>query len=192
MIRDFIEGMTSHFLFANLGDTGDSNCYPRDDFLEDLGTVGDIIKNITGASDKMKETKNANLIYKAENDTSDDEENVFLPPPDILAKYRNSGMARELSNFVKKEQEHRHEVQRDSMHNYRRGQTFGLISSLFFIWNTFSLIKAGHRKEAYVLCFAFSSLMLSMVLLTRCLRKNYRKHNEWGASPSKLKTPSKG
>jgi uncharacterized membrane protein len=98
-------------------------------------------------------------------------EDSFLPSPEILAKYRNSGMARELLGFVKSEQEQRHRLQEEQLRSYRRGQRFGLVLSLFFLWGVFQLAKSGHSREAYTLSGIFVFMVLAVTLVTGRRRK---------------------
>jgi uncharacterized membrane protein len=90
-----------------------------------------------------------------------------MPSPDILARYRNSGMARELLDFVRKEQEHRHELQLDYLLSYRRGQSFGFFLFLFSLWAMVTLVKSGHRAEAYTLGGALLLVVLAVNLAIR-------------------------
>ncbi|MDR1494552.1 MAG: hypothetical protein LBI29_00760 [Rickettsiales bacterium] len=98
-------------------------------------------------------------------------EDSFLPSPEILAKYKNSGMIRELMDFVEKEQEHRQKLQAGYLLSYRRGQSFGFFLSVFFLWGIFNLVKSGHTRETYILSAIFSSVFLVVVFIVKTRRK---------------------
>ncbi|MDR2777358.1 MAG: hypothetical protein LBB24_01140 [Rickettsiales bacterium] len=97
----------------------------------------------------------------------DSRENFLLPPPDILVKYKNSGMGRELIDFVRREQEYRHELEINRVLNHRIGQWLGFAVYLFFFGGIFRLVGQGHTEEAYIVSALFCSLVLVAILMTR-------------------------
>ena len=98
-------------------------------------------------------------------------EKELLPSPELLAKYKELGLGEDLAKLVKEEQEHRHNLQKKYLINYRIGQLFGFILILFFLKLVFGLVEKGFRTEAYVLSGVY---VLSTLIIVIILRVNNR------------------
>lgn len=101
----------------------------------------------------------------------------LLPPPEILTKYKESGMSEDLIELVRTEQEHRHILQNKYQLSYRMGQIFGFVLSFTVIYNVFNLMNNGYTKESYFLLAIFSLLLVIITFLVRNNRKTTTRRN---------------
>ena len=96
-----------------------------------------------------------------------EQKDSLLPPPEILVKYQELGKGEDIIKLVKKEQEHRHMLQKKYQLNYRMGQIFGFILCVLIIIGTFSLVNNGYSTEAYILLAIFFILTIAVCFITR-------------------------
>ena len=101
------------------------------------------------------------------NNSNLEQKDSLLPPPEILVKYQELGKGDDIIKLVKKEQEHRHLLQKKYQTNYRMGQIFGFILCALIIINIFSLLKAGMKIESYIMLGVFSLLTIIICFVTR-------------------------
>ena len=101
------------------------------------------------------------------NNSNLEQKDSLLPPPEILVKYQELGKGDDIIKLVKKEQEHRHLLQKKYQTNYRMGQIFGFILCALIIINIFSLLKAGMKIESYIMLGVFSLLTIIICFITR-------------------------
>ena len=109
------------------------------------------------------------------NNNNLEQKDSLLPPPEILVKYQELGKGDDIIKLVKKEQEHRHLLQKKYQTNYRMGQLFGFILCALIIVNIFSLMKAGMKIESYIMLGIFSLLTIIICFITRTKKANTKR-----------------
>lgn len=98
-------------------------------------------------------------------------EKELLPPPELLTRYKELGLGENLVEIVKKEQEHRHNLQKKYLLSYRIGQLFGFILILFFLKLVFGLMEKGFKTEAYIFTGVFILATFIIVIILRVNNK---------------------
>ena len=96
----------------------------------------------------------------------------ILPPPEILVKYEELGIGEDLIDLIKKEQQHRHLLQKKYARIYFCGQIFSFILSMTFIYEIFKLVRMEYVKEAYILSGLFFVLIILVAIILRSEKKN--------------------
>ena len=109
------------------------------------------------------------------NNNNLEQKDSLLPPPEILVKYQELGKGDDIIKLVKKEQEHRHLLQKKYQTNYRMGQLFGFILCALIIVNIFSLLKAGMKIESYIMLGIFSLLTIIICFITRTKKASIKR-----------------
>lgn len=120
----------------------------------------------------------------------------LLPPPELLMKYKELGLGENLTDLVKEEQKHRHELQKKYLINYRLGQFFGFFVILFFLKSVFDLVKMDYTIEAYILASILGLSTLVVILLLRInnkigLKNRIAAKKRFNNNNNKLKTYQK-
>ena len=105
------------------------------------------------------------------NNSQEQQKDSLLPPPEILLKYQELGINKNLIELVKAEQEHRHLLQNKYQINYRMGQLFGFILCLTFIIGIFKSMNNGYITESYILTGIFCLLVLLISIIVRSNKK---------------------
>lgn len=96
----------------------------------------------------------------------------ILPPPEILVKYEELGIGEDLIDLIKKEQQHRHLLQRKYARSYFFGQMFSFILSMALIYELFKLVRMEYMKEAYILFALFAVLVIIVTIVLRSEKRN--------------------
>ncbi|MDR2760364.1 MAG: hypothetical protein LBB09_00770 [Rickettsiales bacterium] len=91
----------------------------------------------------------------------------LLPPPEVLERYKEFGLGDNLVEIIKKEQEHRHRLQRKYARSYRFGQTLGLIIVFYYLKQVFWLLSLGLDKQAYIITGILGAVALLASLILR-------------------------
>ena len=93
----------------------------------------------------------------------------LLPPPELLERYEliSKGLSKELVNLIKKEQEHRHKMQKKYLMHFRIGQFFGCLFLITIIYGIFELIKNKDYLFAYITLAIFSFIILLILFQYR-------------------------
>ena len=99
----------------------------------------------------------------------------ILPPPEILVKYEELGIGEDLIDLIKKEQEHRHSLQKKYARAYFCGQMFGFILSMTFIYEIFKLVQMEYMKEAYILFALFAILIIVITIILRSEKRSIQR-----------------
>lgn len=100
------------------------------------------------------------------NNTSQERKETLLPPPELLERYENisKGLSKELVELVKKEQEHRHNLQNKYLTHFRYGQIFGSIFLIYILYMIFDLAQSGYVKLSYSLSVIFGILIILILM----------------------------
>lgn len=87
---------------------------------------------------------------------------MLLPPPELLERYESvsKGLANNLVDLVKKEQEHRHRLQNKYLTHFRLGQLCGIAVVLYVVYEIFDLVKRGQTNIAYIMSGIFALMFL--------------------------------
>ena len=103
------------------------------------------------------------------NENNENKVDAMLPPPELLARYKEMGLGDNLVELVHNEQQHRHSLQKKYFYAYILGQMFGFGIIIFFLKNIFCLVKQGLIKESYILTGVFCLLT---IIITVIIRRN--------------------
>ena len=99
----------------------------------------------------------------------------ILPPPEILVKYEELGIGEDLIDLIKKEQQHRHLLQKKYARAYFCGQMFSFILSMTFIYELFKLVRMEYIKEAYILFALFAILIIVITIILRSEKRSIQR-----------------
>ncbi len=104
--------------------------------------------------------------------SNENRKDSILPPPEILVKYEELGIGDDLISLVKKEQEHRHLLQKKYARVYFYGQLFNFILSTLFIYEVFKLVRIEYTKEAYILFALFAALIIVVTIILKSEKRS--------------------
>lgn len=110
---------------------------------------------------------------------SQEKNEAILPPVELLEKYEkiSKGLSKELVSLLKKEQEHRHKMQKMYLRNFRLGQLFGAAFLLFMILVIFELAKNGSTDVSCIMSAVLGILMILIAYKHKKDRANNFKRN---------------
>lgn len=92
---------------------------------------------------------------------------AFLPPIELLRKYEEVEMGGDLIKLIKTEQEHRLNLQRKYCFQYKIGQFFAFVISMYFFYNIFKLILNDKTIHAYILSAIFLLFVVAIYVFSR-------------------------
>lgn len=100
------------------------------------------------------------------NCNNQEKKETLLPPPELLERYEgiSKGLSRDLIELVKREQEHRHNLQRKYFFHFRCGQIFGAMFLLYIIYMIFELARYGNFTLAYFMTAMFGLLIVLILM----------------------------
>lgn len=101
---------------------------------------------------------------------------AFLPPIELLQKYEEMEMGGDLIALIKKEQEHRLSLQRKYYMQYKIGQLFAFIISMYFFYNIFNLVLNNKSIQAYILTAIF--LLFVAIIYIFSKKENIQQQNK--------------
>ena len=102
---------------------------------------------------------------------------AFLPPIELLQKYEEMGMGGDLINLIKTEQEHRLNLQKKYCLQYKIGQFFAFVISMYFFYNIFKLILNDKSIHAYILSAIFL-LFVAIIYIFSKRENNVQQQNK--------------
>lgn len=125
-----------------------------------------------------------------------DRRDTLLPPAELLERYESiyPDSTKELMDMARKEQKHRHSLQRKYLMQFRLGQLFGVIFTGYILFEIFRMLKMGMYVQGYVTLFVFAILIMQIIRVYRSDRNGgFRKKKPFrngGYGPKK--TPYRG
>ena len=89
-----------------------------------------------------------------------DKADAFLPPVELIQKYEELGIGKDLMSVVKEEQKHRHAIQKKYISCYILGQIASLVLAVFVFLGIYKLMLSGLKTEAYILLGVYVVLFI--------------------------------
>ncbi len=92
---------------------------------------------------------------------------AFLPPVELLHKYEELGMGGDLIGLIKKEQAHRHQLQKKYLMCYRFGQILSFFLIALVSCGIYNLFVNELKIEAYISMVALIATMFGVLFIIR-------------------------
>ena len=96
-----------------------------------------------------------------------DKVDAFLPPVELIQKYEELGIGKDLMSVVRDEQEHRHRIQKKYIFCYILGQIASLVLSVFVFLGIYKLTLNGFKTEAYTFLTVYVLLFIFAFIKAR-------------------------
>lgn len=96
-----------------------------------------------------------------------DKVEAFLPPVELIQRYEELGIGKDLMSVVRDEQKHRHAIQKKYIFCYALGQIASLILAIFVFTGVYRLLLVGQKKEAYILLGVYAVLFIFAFIKAR-------------------------
>ena len=96
-----------------------------------------------------------------------DKVEAFLPPVELIQKYEELGIGKDLVELVRDEQEHRHNIQKKYIMCYMLGQIASLILAIGVFFGVYKFMMNGMVKHAYIVLGIYVVLFIFAFIKAR-------------------------
>lgn len=106
-------------------------------------------------------------MSESSNLQNQDKVEAFLPPVELIQKYEELGIGKDLIELVKEEQEHRHNIQKKYIICYMLGQIASLILAIAVFFGIYKFMINGLTIHAYIILCVYVVLFIFAFIKAR-------------------------